>query len=630
LDNLSNMVLDPNDQAHFSYTIQYPHETNINGTVGYATWDGTTARTETVTSSVTIAMFTRTDLAVDRQNNPHIEFFNGSLMYASRIGSKWDLQTVAPDKYAYSEGPIALDGNGAPYICYWVDDIHNTQTFVSQLLITSTLPLAAIELPQATPASEVSASATQLWKFNPACPQIRSPTLIDSRIYFLTTYSGAGPMALYCIDRSTGAQIWNKTASEENYVYIENYAVADGRVYIGGALPGTITCLDAKTGALLWNYTSTGTGFGSLTVSGGVLYAGGNNYAYSRGGSNDNGLLIAFDASTGKVLWSYTAPDRTRFDYINPLVKDGIVYAISSCLSEQDSSWQGTVLALDASSGKELWNYKSLSDFNGIAAGDQCLYVSSSFADTTNYVNSQNVNGKIYQGGITALNLGDGAKTWDYPTDDTINSLAFINGTLYAVSDGANVYSFDATNGRVIWSYTAGISLGNLIDTSDYLYVGSSAGVYCLDKTSGRVIWNYAENSYAQSSSTKPTFADGRIYVGWNGPTSFAPTTQHNLYALDAESGQRLWNYTLPNVISNAPIVEGGVVYVGGDYVTTRNPDFMEPAAFYALKSTITQQNAANNGLLVPAVVAAGVAAAFLGAISVIKRRTRKSKLSNN
>jgi outer membrane protein assembly factor BamB len=623
LDNYSNMIIDSKDQEHFSYSIQHPNKININRTVGYATWDGTTAKTEVAVYNVSLSMFATTDLAIDRQDNPRIEFFNGSLMQARKTGSTWSIETVAPDRYAYSEGPIALDSNGNPYICYWVDDIHNTEAFTSQLLITSTLPLAATELPEVTPTSATSGSVTELWSFRPACPEIRQSTLKDGRLYFLTTYREALPMALYCLDASTGRQIWNNTADSDNCRYIQTYMAADGRIYIGGTLPGIVTCLEAATGAFLWNYSSGGTGIGSLTVSNGVLYAGGDNYAYASSGSRDNGIIVALNASTGDALWSYIAPSQTSFNYNNLIVKEGVVYAVSAFLSDLDSSWQGTVIALEASSGRELWNYTALSDFTHFTMGGQLLYLQSTYSDNTNYVNVKNVNGKIYQGGVTALNIADGKEAWNYRIDDSINSLSVSNGTVYAVSDGGNVYAFDAHSGHVNWHRNAGISLGNLIDADNYLYVGSTAGVYCIDKTNGNVIWVFAENSYAMSDSTIPTLADGVIYVGWNGPTNFAPAIEHNIYTLNAMTGQKLWNYTLPNTIANEPIVSDGVIYIGGDYVTTRSLSYMEPATFYAIEASVTQQNSASNGLLIPALVIA-IFVAFL-CVMVIKRRSKKS-----
>ena len=62
-------------------------------------------------------------------------------MYASWTGASWSIQTVAPNNFAYGEGPLALDSSGNPHICYLVDDIQNKTAFVSQLIYTTQTPL---------------------------------------------------------------------------------------------------------------------------------------------------------------------------------------------------------------------------------------------------------------------------------------------------------------------------------------------------------------------------------------------------------------------------------------------------------------------------------------------------------
>jgi len=46
------------------------------------------------------------------------------------------------------------------------------------------------------------------------------------------------------------------------------------------------------------------------------------------------------------------------------------------------------------------------------------------------------------------------------------------------------------------------------------------------------------------------------LYVG---------SQDHTLYALDAETGQKLWSYTTGNMIISSPTVVGGIVYVGSN-----------------------------------------------------------------
>lgn len=107
----------------------------------FASWDGSAWNIQTAVSNSNYGYPT---LALDSHNYPHIEFFNGSLMYVSWTGAKWNIQTVAPNNFAYGEGPLALDSDGNPNICYWVDNIHNTTAFVSSLIYTTTTEYTAI------------------------------------------------------------------------------------------------------------------------------------------------------------------------------------------------------------------------------------------------------------------------------------------------------------------------------------------------------------------------------------------------------------------------------------------------------------------------------------------------------
>ena len=51
-------------------------------------------------------------------------------------------------------------------------------------------------------------------------------------------------------------------------------------------------------------------------------------------------------------------------------------------------------------------------------------------------------------------------------------------------------------------------------------------------------------------------FANGVVYVG---------CYDHNIYALDATTGAKLWSFTTGNSVHSSPAVVNGVVYVGSD-----------------------------------------------------------------
>ena len=55
---------------------------------------------------------------------------------------------------------------------------------------------------------------------------------------------------------------------------------------------------------------------------------------------------------------------------------------------------------------------------------------------------------------------------------------------------------------------------------------------------------------------SSPAVVDGVVYVG---------SDDGNVYALNASSGAKLWNYTTGGDVYSSPAVVGGVVYVGSD-----------------------------------------------------------------
>jgi outer membrane protein assembly factor BamB len=53
---------------------------------------------------------------------------------------------------------------------------------------------------------------------------------------------------------------------------------------------------------------------------------------------------------------------------------------------------------------------------------------------------------------------------------------------------------------------------------------------------------------------SSPAVANGVVYVG---------SLNHNVYALDARTGAKLWSYATDNIVRSSPSVANGAVYVG-------------------------------------------------------------------
>lgn len=99
-------------------------------------------------------------------------------------------------------------------------------------------------------------TATLLWQSGEktsGCIEA-GPIVSDGRVYISTWWSsgmgikGNGTDALYCLNESTGEEIWNNTD-----VYgASTAAVAAGKLFVG-TQRGNISCIDATSGAIEWS-----------------------------------------------------------------------------------------------------------------------------------------------------------------------------------------------------------------------------------------------------------------------------------------------------------------------------------------------------------------------------------------
>ena len=144
-------------------------------------------------------------------------------------------------------------------------------------------------------------------------------------------------------------------ASSENILYVVSNVRFD-------SAPTTVSMVDASTGAVLHTeavpvatlYDSLSSSFGPGTdVLPGVLFAGVGNNTFDGVGSNAS--LLAFNASSGSVLWS-TPPNDANTQLVTETVvssEQGVVFG----LFKDGPGFQGGyfLMAVNMSSGRALW-----------------------------------------------------------------------------------------------------------------------------------------------------------------------------------------------------------------------------------------------------------------------------------
>ncbi|MGA8762433.1 MAG: PQQ-binding-like beta-propeller repeat protein, partial [Candidatus Sulfotelmatobacter sp.] len=86
------------------------------------------------------------------------------------------------------------------------------------------------------------------------------------------------------------------------------------------------------------------------------------------------------------------------------------------------------------------------------------------------------------------------------------------------------------------------------------VYFGSDDfNVYALNASTGAKLWNFTTGRYVHSS---PAIANGVVYVG---------SYDNKVYALDASTGAELWSYTTGKSVLSAPAVANGVLYAASE-----------------------------------------------------------------
>jgi outer membrane protein assembly factor BamB len=379
---------------------------------------------------------------------------------------------------------------------------------------------------------------------------------------------------------SVPAETWN---ASKNYPLWASPAVANGYVFIRGEF---VECLNASTGQSVWSAPTTGSSQErtSIAVVGDYVYSG--RYLYADFG----GDVFALNASTGDRIWTFQTGD---FVQSSPAVVEGILYIGSD---------NGNVYALNASTGTKMWSYPTSGPVRSSpAVVDGCVYVGSGDAN------------------VYALNASTGNRLWNYTTGGiggapffyTVQpSPAIADGIVYIGSEDHNVYALNASSGEKIWNYTTGGGVrGSAAVAGGRVYIGSNR-IFALDALNGTKLWDFPTLGAELSS---PAVADGVVYFD---------SRDNNVYALNASTGAKIGNFTLPHDIYTvlgltSPAAAYGLVYFCLDHTVYA----WKPSDFVSVSITGGFPSGLFLLVLITAVAVAAVVVAVSAVVYLKKRR---------
>jgi outer membrane protein assembly factor BamB len=175
------------------------------------------------------------------------------------------------------------------------------------------------------------------WKFPTGDTVHGSPAIANN-----TVYIGSWDSNLYALDAETGQEKWRFHAGEDAFIHNQqgfqsSPTVVDGVVYVG-CRDGHIYAIDAASGRKKWDY-STAKNWVNATpaVRDGVVFA----------GTSFGFRLHALDVKTGRARFTFEAGGEL---FSSPALSGDMLYVGGA---------NGILYALDAKSGKSVWQFRT-------------------------------------------------------------------------------------------------------------------------------------------------------------------------------------------------------------------------------------------------------------------------------
>lgn len=332
--------------------------------------------------------------------------------------------------------------------------------------------------------------------------------------------------------------VWNQYAGGETGMSAP--VVEKNRRYIGvqdddNAQNGGVICFDAFSGKPVWKFKTGCSINGTPAVTEGIVCV-----------VSVVGTVYAVDAAGGKELWRYSLGNPwERWVYNSPVVSGGTVYC----------GVAPYFVALDLKTGEKLWQAQSMgndwiSGRTSPAVDDKNVYVGSNWGN-----------------GLFALNRQTGAVVWNKKEGfgTTHSSPVVCGGTVYYAADN-KLYALEKETGKELWraELAGGWTVSSPAVKDSTLVVGSPDGkILAFDAQTGQRLWSYQTKTAIGSFSAyqrggtqvmaSPSIAGDKVYIGSN---------DGNLYILDLKTGEKLWSHDLGAPILSAAAVSGNNVYV--------------------------------------------------------------------
>ena len=332
-----------------------------------------------------------------------------------------------------------------------------------------------------------------------------TPIVVGNRVY-THTRQGANEV-MSALDSATGKVVWqtNYAAPYKMNPATKNHGQGpkstplflNGKLYTLG-ISGIVSAFDAATGKLLWQKPAPpvdpmyGTAMSPIAERGLVIV---------HVGGHGQGALTAYDANTGDVKWSWKGDGPA---YASPIAVD------LAGTRQIVSVTQENVVGLSAATGELLWKRPYVSQFTAnsitpILYGDTII------------VSEQ-------EKGISAFRVTKKNDQWstDNVWESRDVSMALSNGVLIrdtlfglSVRNSGQYFAVDAKTGKVLWLGQGREAMNTaVVKAGELLFLLNDDGELVVAKSSPAGIEPLKRYTVADSATwAQPTISGDRIFV---------------------------------------------------------------------------------------------------------------------
>jgi outer membrane protein assembly factor BamB len=210
-----------------------------------------------------------------------------------------------------------------------------------------------------------SSTGQAVWTFPTLGEDMPTPVIYNGLVVFPN-----GNGVVYALNASTGEEAWSSSMPPAAYSSMSSPALLGGSIYFGESNPYTFDSVNLTDGQVSWSTSLPATGGlddSSPVVWNGIVISG---YTVTTGDGLFEPVLFGANATDGQILWQVdenAGPAPSGEEFTPTAVWNGIVYS--------DSPENGTLFAVNATSGAQLWTFSTGKATSSINVFDGHLWI---------------------------------------------------------------------------------------------------------------------------------------------------------------------------------------------------------------------------------------------------------------